>query len=126
MKPTFINPKGLGEPRGFNHGVLYPGGRILFLAGQNGGSGDFASQFERALKRIVAVIQEAGGKPEHLGVLNIFVTSKAEYGAARKQIGRAWKAILGRHYPAMAMYEVKALWEATAKVELEGIAVLPK
>jgi enamine deaminase RidA (YjgF/YER057c/UK114 family) len=125
MKPTFINPKELGAPHGFNHGVLYTGGRILFLAGQNGGTGDFATQFERALARILAVIREAGGGPEHLGVLNVFVTSKAEYGAARKQIGAAWKKLLGRHYPAMAMYEVKALWEETAKVELEGIAVIP-
>ncbi len=125
MNPTFINPKDLGEPKGFNHGVMYTGGRILFLAGQNGGTGDFLSQFDHALGRIVAVIREAGGRPEHLGVLNIFVTSRAEYVAARKGLGQVWRKHLGRHYPAMAMYEIKGLLEETAKLELEGIAVIP-
>lgn len=125
MNPTYVNPEELGKPQGFSHGVLYGGGRLLFLGGQNGGEGDFATQFERALGRIVAVVKKAGGKPEHIGVLNIFVTSKAEYGAARKAIGGTWKKLVGRHYPAMALYEVKALWEDSAKVELEGIAVIP-
>jgi enamine deaminase RidA (YjgF/YER057c/UK114 family) len=125
MKPAYINPPDLGAPRGFNHGVLYGGGRILFLAGQNGGTGTFAEQFDHALGRILAVIKAAGGEPHHLGVLNVFVRSKAEYGAARKEIGTCWKKRLGTHYPAMAMYEVTGLWEDSAKLELEGIAVIP-
>ena len=125
MNPIYVNPAKLGKPVGFSHGVVYSGGRLLFLGGQNGGEGPFATQFERALERILEVVREAGGRPEHIGVLNIFVTSRKEYGAARKRIGAAWKRLMGRHYPAMAMYEVKSLWEPSAKVELEGIAVIP-
>jgi len=66
MKPTYVNPEELGKPVGFSHGVMYAGGRILFLGGQNGGSGTFAAQFEAALQRILAVVRTSGGKPEHI------------------------------------------------------------
>jgi len=130
-KAEFINPKSLPPPVGFNHGVLIEGGKILFLAGQNGAnqgseivSDDFTAQFEAALENLLAVLKEAGGKPEQLGLMNIYVTDRAEYGGARKAIGSVWKKHLGRHYPACAMFEVKGLWDPRAKVELEGIAVL--
>ena len=130
-KPTMVNPKALPAPIGFNHGVLMEGSKILFLAGQNGAnqrseivSDDFAVQFEAALVNLLEVLKEAGGTPDRLGVLNIFVTDRAEYGRARKAMGAAWKKHLGRHYPASAMFEVKGLWDPKAKVELEGIAVL--
>lgn len=130
-KPKVVNPKSLPSPVGFNHGVLIEGSKILFLAGQNGAnqgseivSDDFTVQFEAALKNLLAVVKEAGGTPDHLGVMNIYVTSREEYGRARAAIGAVWKKYLGRHYPACAMFEVKGLWDPRAKVELEGIAVL--
>ena len=130
-KPKVVNPKALAAPVGFNHGVLMEGSKILFLAGQNGAnqgaeivSDDFCVQFEWALKNLLEVLKEAGGKPVQLGMMNIFVTDRGEYGRARKDIGKVWKRHLGRHYPAMAMFEVKGLWDPRAKVELEGIAVL--
>jgi enamine deaminase RidA (YjgF/YER057c/UK114 family) len=130
-KPKFVNPKSLPSPVGFNHGVLLEGRKILFLAGQNGAnqrseivSDDFTVQFEAALKNLIEVLKEAGGKPEQLGMMNIYVTDRAEYGSARPLIGALWKKYLGRHYPACAMFEVKGLWDPRAKVELEGIAVL--
>jgi enamine deaminase RidA (YjgF/YER057c/UK114 family) len=130
-KPKFVNPKSLPAPVGFNHGVLIEGSRILFLAGQNGAnqrseivSDDFTAQFEAALVNLVDVLKEAGGTPEQLGVMNIYVTSREEYANARAAMGKVWKKHLGRHYPACAMFEVKGLWDPRAKVELEGIAVL--
>jgi len=130
-KPKFVNPKSLPDPVGFNHGVLVEGKKILFLAGQNGAnqrseivSDDFTVQFEAALKNLLEVLKEAGGKPEQLGMMNIYVTDRDEYGRARPVIGALWKKHLGRHYPACAMFEVKGLWDRRAKVELEGIAVL--
>jgi enamine deaminase RidA (YjgF/YER057c/UK114 family) len=126
-----VNPAVLQAPVGFNHGVLIEGSKILFLAGQNGAnqraeivSDDFCVQFEWALKNLLEVLKEAGGKPEQLGMMNIFVTDREAYGRARRDIGKVWKRLLGRHYPAMAMFEVKGLWDPRAKVELEGIAVL--
>jgi enamine deaminase RidA (YjgF/YER057c/UK114 family) len=130
-KPKLVNPKSLPAPVGFNHGVLVEGKKILFLAGQNGAnqrseivSEDFTVQFEWALKNLLEVLKEAGGKPEQLGLMNIYVTDREEYGRARPLIGALWKKHLGRHYPACAMFEVKGLWDPRAKVELEGIAVL--
>ena len=123
-----VNPAALGPPVGFNHGVLASAGRLLFLAGQSGApakSKRFAKQFETALERILAVVREAGGEPRHIAQLKIYVTSRSEYGKARKEMGEIWRRVMGRHYPAMAMFEVKSLWEREAKVELEGIAVLP-
>ncbi|MBI4565392.1 MAG: RidA family protein [Planctomycetes bacterium] len=126
-----INPESLPKPVGFSHGVLMEGGRILFLAGQNGAnqrseivSDDFAVQFEWALRNLLTVLNEAGGKPEDIGLMNIYVTSSDEYGAAREAIGEVWKKHMGRHYPAMALFEVKGLWEPRAKVEIEGMAVM--
>jgi enamine deaminase RidA (YjgF/YER057c/UK114 family) len=125
---TYVNPAELGAPVGFSHGILAQPGRILFLGGQNGAiakTSDFAKQFEGALERIVAVIRSAGGEPRHLCMLNIYVTSHAEYARSRKKLGAAWRRLLGRHYPACALFVVKGLWEKRAKVELEGIAVVP-
>lgn len=130
-KAKLVNPKSLPKPVGFNHGVLLEGKKVLFLAGQNGAnqraeivSQDFAVQFEWALKNLLEVLKAAGGKPDQLGLMNIYVTDREEYGRAREAIGAIWKKHLGRHYPACAMLEVKGLWDRFAKVELEGIAVL--
>jgi enamine deaminase RidA (YjgF/YER057c/UK114 family) len=128
-----VNPASLASPRGYNHGVVFPtGGRVLCIAGQVAWdrdgrivSDDVARQFDRALANVLDVVREAGGGPESIGKLTIFVTSVSEYASARKEIGQAYRQRMGRHFPAMTLVEVKALLEENAKIEIEGIAVLP-
>ena len=128
-----VNPEELGAPRGYSHGMVAPpGARLLFVAGQIGWNenqrlvGDgFAEQFERALANVVTVVRQAGGEPGHLARLTIYVVDRREYLEALEEIGAAYRGIMGRHYPAMALVEVKALLEPGAKVEIEGTAALP-
>jgi enamine deaminase RidA (YjgF/YER057c/UK114 family) len=128
----FINPASLGPPRGYSNGVIAPpGGSLLFIAGQIAWderqkivSADFAEQFERALANVLAVVREAGGSPDNIARLVIYVTDKKEYLASQSEVGRRWRALMGSHFPAMALVEVKSLLEDDAKVEIEGIAVL--
>jgi enamine deaminase RidA (YjgF/YER057c/UK114 family) len=132
MKFEIVNPKSLGAPRGFNHGLLGPGeGRVLFVAGQAGWEDetpgeppDFPAQFARALDKILTVVREAGGAPEDVGRLTIYVTDLAAYRASRAALGEVWRARFGRHYPAMALAEVKGLADRTARVEIEATAIL--
>ena len=127
-----VNPSDWKKPRGYANGVLAPqGGRLLFIAGQIAWdaqqhivSADFVAQFDQALANVLAVIAAAGGGPENLARLVIYVTDKREYAARTREIGACWKARLGRHFPAMALVEVKSLLEDAAQVEIEGIAVL--
>jgi enamine deaminase RidA (YjgF/YER057c/UK114 family) len=130
--PRFINPEQLGAPKGYNNGVVMTppgGGSVLFVSGQIGGDKDraivgdlFADQFDQALANVVAVVEAAGGTPESIGKLTIFVTSVDEYIAAREEIGRRYRARMGRHFPAMTLVEVRRLVEPRAKVEIEGLA----
>jgi enamine deaminase RidA (YjgF/YER057c/UK114 family) len=128
-----VNPAGLGVPRGFSHGVLAPaGGRLLAVAGQIATdaegrlvAGDFAGQFGRALANVLEVVRSAGGAPEHLVQLTIFVVDRGEYLAASRAVGEVYRELMGRHYPAMALVEVSALVEETARVEIQGLAVVP-
>lgn len=128
-----LNPAALGEPRGWNHGLLAPpGGRVLFVAGQTaagpGGdleTADFAAQFALALDRVLAVVRAAGGEPSHIGRMTIYVTDLAAYRDARSELGAAWRARLGRHYPAVALVEVSGLVDLGAQVEIEATAVVP-
>jgi enamine deaminase RidA (YjgF/YER057c/UK114 family) len=132
MSFDIVNPKSLGEPKGWNNGLIAPaGGRLLFVAGQAGweteAAGDppgFAEQFARALDKVLAVVREAGGTPEDVGRVTIYVTDLAAYQANRKALGEAWRARLGKHYPAVAMLEVKGLVDRGALVEIEATAVL--
>jgi enamine deaminase RidA (YjgF/YER057c/UK114 family) len=132
MGMEFINPEILGAPRGYSNGVLAPaGGRLLFVAGQIGWNGrqqlvsdDFVEQFDRALANLLTVVIEAGGGPENIARLVVYVTDKREYQARTREIGLRWRALMGRHFPAMALVEVKGLLEDAAKVEIEGIAVI--
>jgi enamine deaminase RidA (YjgF/YER057c/UK114 family) len=125
-----INPKALGTPSGYSNGVLAPGG-LLFVAGQVAWdqheqivSDRFAEQFERALANILAVVTDAGGTPESLMKLTIFVTDKREYIEQRREVGEKYRRLMGRHYPAMTLVEVKSLLEPGARVEIEGVAFL--
>lgn len=132
MVLRFINPDALGPPRGYSNGVIAPpGAKLLFIAGQIAWneqqrivSLDFADQFERALFNVLTVVKEAGGKPENLARLLIYVTDKRDYLASQSEIGRRWRDQMGRHFPTMALVEVKSLLEDDAKVEIEGIAIL--
>ena len=127
-----INPESLGRPRGYANGMLAePGARMLFIAGQIAWdegqrivSDDFVEQFDLALRNVLAVIKEAGGTPEALARLVVYVTDKREYAARTREIGERWRTLMGQHYPTMALVEVKSLLEDRAKVEIEGIAVL--
>jgi enamine deaminase RidA (YjgF/YER057c/UK114 family) len=128
---TFINPESLGAPRGYSNGVLTEGGRLLFIAGQIAWnqqqqivSADIVEQFDRALANLVAVVTEAGGKPGQIARLVIYVTDKSEYRARLKEIGECYRARMGKHFPAMVLVEVKSLLEDSAKIEIEGTAVL--
>lgn len=128
-----VNPEELGVPRGWNHGLLAsPGGRILFVAGQTAAEAgasletlSFAEQFGSALRRVLRVVEEAGGGPEHVGRMTVYVTDLPAYLESRPALGERWRDLMGRHYPAMALVEVRGLVEAGALVEIEATAVLP-
>lgn len=134
MPLEFINPESLGPARGYNNGVLAEaGGRLLFIAGQIAWderhrivSADFVEQFDRALANVVAVVRAAGGAPEQIARLVVYVTNKDEYRTRTSEVGERWRAHMNKHFPAMALIEVSALLEDGAKVEIEGIAVLPE
>ena len=126
-----INPPELARPLGYSHAAAGRG-RTVALAGQIGWdaksqlvSADLAPQFERALANLATALKAAGGKPEDLISLRIYVTDKARYNAALKEVGVAYRAHLGRHYPAMALVQVADLLEPGALVEIEGLAVVP-
>lgn len=131
MSFEIVNPRSLGAPAGFSHGILAPaGGRLLFVAGQTGleeGSrepADFAGQFALALDKVLKVVTEAGGGPPDVARLTVYVTDLAEYRAARPTLAGVWSSRMGRYYPAMALVEVKGLVDEGARVEIEATAVL--
>jgi enamine deaminase RidA (YjgF/YER057c/UK114 family) len=128
----FVNPKSLGRPRGYSNGVLAPAGaRLLFVAGQIAWdeqqrivSEDFVEQFDCALGNVLTVVTEAGGTPQQVARMVVYVTDKREYAARTREIGERWRARMGSHFPAMALVEVRGLLEDGAKVEIEAIAVI--
>jgi enamine deaminase RidA (YjgF/YER057c/UK114 family) len=128
-----VNPKELGEPRGWNNGLLAPAnGRILFVAGQAGWESEaagaapgFVDQFARSLDKVLAVVRDAGGQAADIARVTIYVTDLAAYRANTKPLGEVWRARMGLHYPAVAMLEVKGLVDNGAVVEIEATAVLP-
>lgn len=125
-----INPSALVPPSGYSHGVMGTG-RVLFVAGQIGWNqrselaGDrFADQFDQALANVLSVVCEAGGSPESLARLTIYVVDKAEYLAAQREVGEKYRARMGRHYPAMTLVEVRSLLADGARVEIEATALI--
>jgi enamine deaminase RidA (YjgF/YER057c/UK114 family) len=134
MRPRLatINPEALGAPRGFSHGVVAPAGsRLLFVAGQVGwdhqqrlAPGGFVPQFERALENIRAVVELAGGRMDEICRLTIYVTDRRLYELELRAVGEAYRRVVGRHFPAMALVEVAALLEPGALVEIEATAAL--
>jgi enamine deaminase RidA (YjgF/YER057c/UK114 family) len=127
---TVVNPPGFPPARGYSHGIAAEG-RVLFVAGQIAWnehaeivSEGFADQFDRALANVIAVVQAAGGTPDTIARLTIFVTDKKEYLASTKAVGERYRARMGRHYPAMTLVEVQGLLEPGARIEIEATAVL--
>lgn len=128
MAFTLINPAS-----GYSNGVLADaGGKLLFIAGQIAWdedqkivSDDFVEQFDRALENVVSVVKAAGGKPDHIARLVIYVTDKIAYRERTKDVGDRYRKHMGKHFPAMVLVEVKGLLDDRAKVEIEGMAVLP-
>ncbi len=132
VKHELINPESLGKARGYSNGVLAAPGRMLMIAGQIAWNSDqvlvsseFSKQFHQALSNVKTVLLAAGGEVEDLVRLTIYVTTKAEYIAQIKEVGAAYRELLGRHFPAMALVEVADLLEEGAKVEIQGTAVIP-
>jgi enamine deaminase RidA (YjgF/YER057c/UK114 family) len=126
-----LQPPGWPRPRGYSNGIE-ASGRLVFTAGQIGWAADgsfpasdLAGQVRRTLSNVLAVLAEAGAGPEHVVRLTWYVTDRDEYVASLKEIGAAYREVMGRHFPAMAVVAVSGLVEASAKVEIEATAVVP-
>lgn len=127
-----LQPPGWARPRGFSNGVACSG-KLVFVAGQIGWTGegkwearDFAGQFRQAMANVLDVLAQAGGKPEHVVRLTWYVLDKREYLNALQAVGRAYRDLMGRHYPAMAVVQVSGLVEDAARLEIEATAVIPE
>ena len=128
----FLQPEGWPRPSGYSNGVVAQG-RQVFIAGQVGWdprSGKFesasvADQAAQALKNVLTVLAQAGGRPAHIVRMTWYLTSRSEYLAHLEEIGTAYREIMGKHFPAMTAVEVTALIEAQANVEIEATAVIP-
>jgi enamine deaminase RidA (YjgF/YER057c/UK114 family) len=132
MMVTRVNPPGLAAPSGFSHAVVAEGSRVVFLAGQTGMgptgaivAGGLVAQFEQALANLLAALAAAGGRPEHLGSLTVYIVDMDDYRARARELGEVWRRLVGHDYPAMAGIGVSRLWDAEALVEVQGAAVLP-
>jgi len=127
-----LQPPGWARPKGFSNGISCRG-RLVFIGGQIGWSGQgewldrsFAGQFRQALKNILEVLAQAGGKPEHLVRLTWYVLDRKEYLASLQELGAAYRELMGRHYPTMAVVQVSGLVEDDARLEIEATAVIPE
>ncbi|MET8471278.1 RidA family protein [Streptomyces sp. NPDC006422] len=127
-----VNPPELSPPTGFSHAVVATGGRLVMLAGQTSLDGDgkivgatLPEQFRQALTNLLTALRASGGAPEHLARVTVYATDVAEYRENARQLGRIWRELAGRDYPAMAVIGVSRLWDEEAKLELDGTAVLP-
>ena len=126
-----LQPPGWARAKGFSNGIA-ASGRLVFIAGQVGWTGegkweawDFAGQFRQALLNILAVLGEAQGRPEHIVRLTWYVLDKQEYRNSLKAVGEAYRELMGRHYPTMAVVQVSGLIEDEARLEIEATAVIP-
>ena len=131
MTHEFVNPASLAQPRGFSHAVVPAAGRTVYLAGQTALSAEgriegatIAEQLDRAAANLLAALAAAGGRPEDIVSLQLFVTDVDEYKADLAEVGRVYRDRFGRHYPAMALIGVSRLWDEEAKVEVMGVAVV--
>jgi enamine deaminase RidA (YjgF/YER057c/UK114 family) len=127
-----LQPPGWAKPKGYSNGIAVKGGTTVFIAGQVAFNSEgvfeektFSGQFRQTLKNTLAVLAEAGGGPEHIVRMTWYVTDKKEYLGAIKEVGAAYRELIGRHYPAMAVLQVAGLMEDEAKLEIESTAVIP-
>ena len=127
-----LQPPQWAKPRGFAYGIAVKGGTTVYVAGQVGWSGtgvwearDFTGQFRQTLRNIIDVVAQAGGRPEHIVRLTWYVLDRDEYLASLQAVGRAYRELMGRHYPAMAVVQVSGLVESLARLEIEATAVIP-
>ncbi|MFK4863764.1 RidA family protein [Streptomyces sp. CSMPJR101] len=132
MTAERVNPPDLSPPTGFSHAVVATGSRVVFLAGQTALDTDgkvtgetLPEQFERALGNLLTALAAAGGTPDDLARVTVYATDVADYRDRASELGRVWRRLAGRDYPAMAVVEVVRLWDERALVELDGFAVLP-
>jgi len=129
---TVINPESLGAPKGYSNGILAPLGRTLFVSGQIAWDrnhrivcDDFPGQFAQALRNALEVVRTAGGEPIHVTRLTVFVIDRKGYLDSLTAVGARYRELMGHHFPAMSLVEVRALLEPGAQVEIEATAVLP-
>ena len=126
-----LQPPGWAPPKGYANGVaargtfVAIGGQIGWNADQRFETDDFVAQARQALANVVAVLAQAGGRPEHIVRMTWYVVDRDEYARAQRGLGAAYREVIGRHYPAMTAVEVGALMEARAKVEIEATAIVP-
>lgn len=132
MSAERVNPPELSPPAGFSHAVVATGTRVVFLAGQTALDTDgkvtgdtLPEQFEKALTNLLTALRAAGGTPADLARVTVYATDVAAYRVHAADLGRRWRELAGRDYPAMAVVEVVRLWDERALVELDGFAVLP-
>ena len=132
MSLEVLLPLGWSPPVGYANGIAVPTGRIVFVAGQVGWdekqqfhSDKLIPQFEQALKNVLAVLAQAGGGPNHICRMTAYCIDKPAYLSARPELGRIWRKLMGRHFPAMSMIFVADLLDHPAKIELEATAVIP-
>jgi len=133
MSFKLINPEALGAPSGYSNGLLVDGGgKLLFIAGQIAWdqdqkivSDDFVEQFDKALSNVITVLRAAGGEPNNIVRLVIYVTNKIEYRERTREAGERYRKHLAKHFPAMVLVQVAGLLDDRAKVEIEGMAVIP-
>jgi enamine deaminase RidA (YjgF/YER057c/UK114 family) len=126
-----LQPPGWARARGFSNGIACSG-NLVFIAGQIGWTGqgkweakDFAGQFRQALQNILDILKEAKGKPEHIVRFTWYVIDKKEYLASLQAVGTAYRELMGKHYPTMAVVQVSGLVEDEARLEIEATAVVP-
>ena len=126
-----LQPPGWARAKGFSNGMVAQG-RLVFIAGQIGWTGkgewverSFAGQFRQALRNILEILQQANGGPQHLVRLTWYVLDKKEYLASLQEVGAAYRELMGRHYPTMAVVQVSGLVEDQARLEIEATAVIP-
>jgi enamine deaminase RidA (YjgF/YER057c/UK114 family) len=122
-RPVIVNPRELPDPVGFSHAVV--AGGAVYLGGQIGEGKSVVEQFDSAAAKLVTALRAAGGEPDNLVSLVVYVTDVEEYKESLSDLGEVWRTHFGRRYPAMALVGVAALFEPEAKVELMGVAVLP-
>jgi enamine deaminase RidA (YjgF/YER057c/UK114 family) len=133
VRSEVVNPESLGRPLGYSHGVRVGG--LLFVSGQIGAdprgdgrhlvvSKELVPQFEKALQNVLEVVRAAGGGPEGIAEMVVYVKDMRTYRRSRKELGEAWKRVMGRHYPAMTLVEVSDLFEDGTLVEIRAVAAV--